>query len=235
MDTETVDRQFNALQQQAQQTETLIQTLAGKLSTATAAGDPNAREWALDLKEIALAIRDEQSTTSELLQAIHALVDNHVAAEPSAPPYYPPPAQYAQPPQYQPQYQPSTQPAQRAVGRCSDSLADGLARQSSPVRALGSATTSSTASSTGFELQHYSVSRARARIKAARYTLKRSHSWDIAFGQAGSISITSVDVVTPMKGDDDGTTHRQAPSIFGGYGVMRGNGSCRGRTRRGCR
>ena len=105
VDTETVDRQFNALQQQAQQTGTLIQTLAGKLSTATAAGDPNAREWALDLKEIALAIRDEQSTTSELLQAIHALVDNHVAAEPSAPPYYPPPAQYAQPPQYQPQYQ----------------------------------------------------------------------------------------------------------------------------------
>ena len=112
MDTETVDRQFDALQQQAQQTAALIQTLAGKLSTAAAAGDPNAREWALDLKEIALAIRDEQSTTTELLQAIHALVDNHVAtAEPA---YYPPPAQYAQPPQYQapqqPQYQPAYQP-----------------------------------------------------------------------------------------------------------------------------
>ena len=117
MDTETVDRQFNALQQQAQQTATLIQTLAGKLSTASAAGDPNAREWALDLKEVALAIRDEQSTTTELLQAIHALVDNHVAAAapsapsaPSAPPYYPPPAQSAQPPQYQAPYQPQYQP-----------------------------------------------------------------------------------------------------------------------------
>lgn len=111
MDTETVDRQFSALQQQAQQTGTLLQTLAGKLSTASAAGDPNAREWALDLKEIALAIRDEQSTTTELLQAIHALVDNHVAAtEPSAPPYYPPTAQYAQPPQYEPRYQPQYQP-----------------------------------------------------------------------------------------------------------------------------
>jgi hypothetical protein len=110
VDTETVDRQFSALQQQAQQTATLIQTLAGKLSTAAAAGDPNAREWALDLKEIALSIRDEQSTTTELLQAIHALVDNHVAAtEPSAPPYYPPTAQYVQPPQYQPQYQPQNQ------------------------------------------------------------------------------------------------------------------------------
>jgi hypothetical protein len=111
VDSETVDRQFSALQQQAQQTTTLIQTLAGKLSTAAATGDPNAREWGLDLKEVALAIRDEQSTTMELLQAIHALVDNHVATtEPASPPSYPPPAQYAQPPQYQPQYQGQYQP-----------------------------------------------------------------------------------------------------------------------------
>lgn len=57
MDTGTVDRQFSALQQQARQTASLIATLAGKLSTAAAAGDPNACEWGLDLKEIALAIR----------------------------------------------------------------------------------------------------------------------------------------------------------------------------------
>jgi hypothetical protein len=115
VDTETVDRQFSALQHQAQQIAPLIQTLADKLAAAATAGDPNAREWALDLKEIALAIRDEQSTTTELLQAIHALVDNHVSAtEPSAPAYYPPTAQYAQPPQYQapqpPQYQAPYQP-----------------------------------------------------------------------------------------------------------------------------
>ena len=110
MDTETVDRQFSALQHQAQQTATLIQTLAGKLSSAATAGDPNAREWALDLKEIALAIRDEQSTTTELLLAIHALVDNHVTtAEPAVQPYYPPAPQYAQPPQYQAAYQPQYQ------------------------------------------------------------------------------------------------------------------------------
>jgi hypothetical protein len=107
VDTETVDRQFSALQQQAQQTATLIQALADKLSAAAGAGDPNAREWALDLKEIALAIRDEQSTTTELLQAIHALVDKHVAASEQS---YPPTAQYAQPPQYQPQYEPQYQP-----------------------------------------------------------------------------------------------------------------------------
>jgi hypothetical protein len=110
VDTETVDRQFSALQHQAQQTATLLQTLAEKLATAATAGDLNAREWGLDLKEIALAIRDEQSTTTELLQSIHALVDDHVAAtEPSAPAYYPPTAQYAQPPQYQASYQPQYQ------------------------------------------------------------------------------------------------------------------------------
>lgn len=102
MDTDTVDRQFAALQSQAQQTASLLQSLAQKMSAATAAGDPNAREWALDLKEVALAVREEQNSTTELLQAIHALVDNHVAAQPPAPQpaYYSPAPQYAPPPQY---------------------------------------------------------------------------------------------------------------------------------------
>jgi hypothetical protein len=120
VDTETVDRQFNALQQQGQQTATLIQRLADKLSTAAAAGDPNAREWGLDLKEIALAIRDEESTTTGLLQSIRGLVDDHVSqAAPPQQPYYPPPApytppaQYVQPAPYQPQYQ---QPAPAGGG-----------------------------------------------------------------------------------------------------------------------
>ena len=39
MDTETVDRQFSALQHQAQQTAMLIQTLADKLAAAATAGD----------------------------------------------------------------------------------------------------------------------------------------------------------------------------------------------------
>ncbi|AQT81163.1 hypothetical protein B1R94_20755 [Mycolicibacterium litorale] len=115
MNTETVDRQFAALQSQADQTGSLIRTLVDKLSAAAAAGDSNAREWGLDLKEIALAIRDEQTTTSELLQAIHGLVDDHVSSvqQPAPPqPAYAAPATYAAPPQYQqpPQYPQYQQP-----------------------------------------------------------------------------------------------------------------------------
>jgi hypothetical protein len=103
MDAETVDRQYAELQQKGQQTAALVQALAGKLSAAAAAGDTNAREYQLDLKEIALAIRDEESTATSLLQAIHALVDNHVQTIASAPTYEQPPAY---PPPYEPQYQP---------------------------------------------------------------------------------------------------------------------------------
>ena len=113
MDTETVDRQYAALQQQGEQTATLIQALAGKLSAAAAGGDQNAREWQLDLKEIALAVRDEESAVTSMLQSIHALVDNHVQAttpppQPQyQPPAYPPPPAYEPPPEYSPpQYQP---------------------------------------------------------------------------------------------------------------------------------
>ncbi len=42
MDPQTVDQNYAQLQQQGQQTASLIQTLAGKLQTAAAAGDTNA-------------------------------------------------------------------------------------------------------------------------------------------------------------------------------------------------
>ena len=57
-------------------TDTGIQSsppLQRKLSTAGAGVTPTPARG-LDLKEIALAIGDEQSTTTELLQAIHAPV-----------------------------------------------------------------------------------------------------------------------------------------------------------------
>jgi hypothetical protein len=97
VDPETVDQNYAQLQQQAQQTAAQIQTLASKLQAAAAAGDPNAREWMLDLKEITLGVQQEQGQVSLLLQSIHSMVDNHVQtmAQP----------QYQQPGYQQPQYQ----------------------------------------------------------------------------------------------------------------------------------
>jgi hypothetical protein len=107
VDPETVDENYAQLQQQAQQTVAQIQTLAGKLQAAAAAGDPNAREWMLDLKEITLGVQQEQGQVSLLLQSIHSMVDNHVQT--MAQPQYQQPGyqqpQYQQPQYQQPQYQ----------------------------------------------------------------------------------------------------------------------------------
>ena len=108
MDPETVDQNYAQLQQQGQQTAALIQALAGKLQAAAAAGDTNAREWSLDLKEITLGVQQEEGQVSLLLQSIHSMVDNHVQA--AAPPQDQLPQdqlpQYQPQPQYQqPQYQ----------------------------------------------------------------------------------------------------------------------------------
>ena len=78
MDPQTVDQNYAQLQQQGQQTAALIQALAGKLQAAAAAGDTNAREWMLDLKEVALGVQQEEGQVSLLLQSIHSMVDNHV-------------------------------------------------------------------------------------------------------------------------------------------------------------
>jgi hypothetical protein len=101
------------LQQQSQQTGRAVETLAGKLQAAAASGDQNAREWLLDLKELALAVHQEEGTASQVMQSIHQLVDNHVQQEQFAQPQYQQP-QYQQPmPQYQqPVYQQQPYPQQ---------------------------------------------------------------------------------------------------------------------------
>ena len=105
MDPETVDQNYAQLQQQGQQTTALIQALAGKLQAAAAAGDSNAREWVLDLREITLGVQQEEGQMSLLLQSIHSMVGNHVqAVTPAAQPQYQQP-QYQQPQYQQPQYQ----------------------------------------------------------------------------------------------------------------------------------
>ncbi len=112
MDVQTIDQQYGELQSQAQNTVQQLQTLGGKLQTAAQSGDQQAREWLLDLRELALSFRAEQDRTSALLQSIHAMVANGAGmqppqqsqggwAQPSNPNYAAPPPGYGQAPQSQ--------------------------------------------------------------------------------------------------------------------------------------
>jgi hypothetical protein len=72
MDRQFIDEQYGQLQQQVQQTTGEISALAEKLKAAAQSGDEDAREWMLDLKEIALAIQAGQERLPTPLQALHA-------------------------------------------------------------------------------------------------------------------------------------------------------------------
>ena len=91
MDIQTIDQEYQQLQTQAQGTAQEISALAGKLQSAAQSGNQDAREWMLDLKSIALAIRAEQNQVNLLLQAIHAFVANQSSAMQA------PPAQQSNP------------------------------------------------------------------------------------------------------------------------------------------
>jgi hypothetical protein len=80
MDIETIDQQYQQLQAQAQGTIQELSGLADKLQTAGQGGNQDAREWLLDLKSIALAIKAEQTQVGLLLQALHGFVANQAAA-----------------------------------------------------------------------------------------------------------------------------------------------------------
>jgi ABC-type transporter Mla subunit MlaD len=89
MDIQTIDSQYSQLQGQAQQTVQELKDLATKLQSAQQAGNPDAREWLLDLKSIALAIQAEQNQVSNLLQALHGFVENQSQALQQMPPQNP--------------------------------------------------------------------------------------------------------------------------------------------------
>jgi hypothetical protein len=119
MDIQTIDSQYAQLQAQAQSTVEELKALAGKLQAATQAGNPDAREWMLDLKSIALAIQAEQNQVSNLLQALHGFVENQSQAVQQLPQSVPqsPWGQPAQPPMpmaypQQPGYPPQGYPQQ---------------------------------------------------------------------------------------------------------------------------
>ena len=84
MDVQTIDQQYAQLQGQSQQTVQALQTLGNKLQTAAQGGDQQAREWMLDLRELALSFRSEQDQVANLLQALHAFVANQAQVQ-SAP------------------------------------------------------------------------------------------------------------------------------------------------------
>ena len=71
-----IDQEYGQLQTEFQDVATSVQGLAEKMQAAQQAGDANAKEWLLDLKQIALDIKDEQMQVNALLQAIHGFVQN---------------------------------------------------------------------------------------------------------------------------------------------------------------
>ena len=84
MDVETVDREYQQLEQEAQLVGQSIQAFAEKLQTAGDAGDANAKSWVLDLKSLALQIQQEQLQVQSLLQALHEFAVNSMQAQPTA-------------------------------------------------------------------------------------------------------------------------------------------------------
>ncbi len=91
MDIQTIDQQYDQLQGASQQVIQELKELAAKLQTEQSNGNQNAREWLLDLKEVALAIQQQQQQTANLLQAIHGFVanQNQAYAQPAYPQGYP--------------------------------------------------------------------------------------------------------------------------------------------------
>ncbi|OIQ94930.1 hypothetical protein GALL_230330 [mine drainage metagenome] len=76
MDIQTIDQLYQQLQTQDQTIAQELQTLAGKLQAASQGGNTDAREWLLDLREVALAVQAQQQQMNQLLQAIHAMWQN---------------------------------------------------------------------------------------------------------------------------------------------------------------
>ncbi len=76
MDTSTIDQEYNQLQTEFQDVAKSVEGFAQKLQTAAQGGDENAKEWLLELKQIALDIKDEQMQVNNLLTALHQFVAN---------------------------------------------------------------------------------------------------------------------------------------------------------------
>lgn len=76
MDIQTIDNTYQQLQNEGMQVAQQFQGLAAKLQAAAQGGNADAREWMLDLRELALAVQGEQQQVGQLLQAIHGMWQN---------------------------------------------------------------------------------------------------------------------------------------------------------------
>ena len=84
---DAIDQSFGQLQTAVGQSLQTMQALGTKLQTAADGGDANAREWGLDLRELALGLKEEQQQLNALLQALHDFVvaNAHQAVATAAP------------------------------------------------------------------------------------------------------------------------------------------------------
>ncbi len=85
MDIQTVDQCWQQVQAQDQAVNQALQALAAKLQAAAGSGNADAREWLLDLREIALSFQGQQQQATLLLQAIHAMLQNEHSQLQAAP------------------------------------------------------------------------------------------------------------------------------------------------------
>ena len=120
-DVESIDAAHTRLQAQADQTLTAIRSLSTKLQGAAAGGDTLAREWNLDLREVALAIQAEQQQVGALIQALHDFVVANAHQPVATAPY-----QMPAPQQYQPAPQQYQQPVQQGGGLLSRFMGGGF-------------------------------------------------------------------------------------------------------------
>ena len=84
MDAQTIDQEFEKLQNEFQEVAGAVQALATKLQAAQKTGDANAGAWLDDLENIAKEIDDEQSQTKMLLLAVHGFITDTTKAHPSS-------------------------------------------------------------------------------------------------------------------------------------------------------
>src|SRR5438477_9440136 len=82
MDVETIDQEYQQLEQESSLVGQAIQNLAAKLQSAGSAGNTQANDWVLDLKSIALQIQQEQLQMQALLQALHGFTVNTLQQSP---------------------------------------------------------------------------------------------------------------------------------------------------------